>query len=84
MSLRSVTLSLFALATLFAACGGGGDTDVDRRIPAPGTFVFTQGVDLWLQDEQGARLLIAAGQDQQLLQPAISPTARAWHTSSSN
>ena len=73
MSLRSVTLSLFALATLFAACGGGGDADIERRIPAPGTFVFTQGVDLWIQDEQGARLLIAAGQDQQLLQPAISP-----------
>ena len=73
MRLRSVTLSLFALATLFAACGGGGDAAIGQRIPAPGTFVFTQGVDLWIQDEQGARLLIAAGQDQQLLQPAISP-----------
>ncbi len=65
-------LAAAALALMFAACGDGS-ADVDRRIPAPGTFVFTQGVDLWLQDEQGARLLIAAGQDQQLLQPAISP-----------
>ena len=63
------------LAYALVACGGGAD-EAERRIPAPGTFVFTQGVDLWIQDEHGARLLIAAEQDQQLLQPAISPDGR--------
>ena len=68
-------LAAAALALMLAACGDGS-ADIERRIPAPGTFVYTQGVDLWIQDEQGARLLIAAGQDQQLLQPAISPDGR--------
>ena len=63
-------IAIFACALL--ACGSG-DAEAERRIPAPGTFVFTAGVDLWIQDEDGARLLIEAGQDQQLLQPAISP-----------
>ena len=73
MKLRIVVWSLLSFATLFAACGGGSERVVEQRIPAPGTFVYTQGVDLWIQDEDGARLLIAAGQDQQLLHPAISP-----------
>ena len=76
MKLRIVVLSLLSLlplATLFIACGGGSERVVEQRIPAPGTFVYTQGVDLWIQDEDGARLLMAAGQDQQLLHPAISP-----------
>ena len=59
-------------AIVCVACGGASEP-TERRIPAPGTLVFTQGVDLWIQDEDGARLLIAAEQDQQLLQPAISP-----------
>ncbi len=68
-------VAAFAIAILscvLLACGSG-DAEAERRIPAPGTFVFTAGVDLWIQDEHGARLLIEAGQDQQLLQPAISP-----------
>ncbi len=76
MKLRIVVwslLSLLSVATLFVACGDGSERVVEQRIPAPGTFVYTQGVDLWIQDEDGARLLIAAGQDQQLLHPAISP-----------
>ncbi len=68
----TLTLAVVLLTFTLTACGGTTD-EVDRRIPAPGTFVFTQGVDLWIQDEDGARLLIAAEQDQQLLQPAISP-----------
>ncbi len=70
------TVSLFAIGLLslvLLACGGGGESETQRRIPAPGTFVFTSATDLWIQDEDGARLLIAAEQDQQLLQPAISP-----------
>ncbi len=76
MKLRIVVLSLLSLlplATLFGACGSGSERVVEQRIPAPGTLVYTQGVDLWIQDEDGARLLMAAGQDQQLLHPAISP-----------
>ena len=53
------------------ACGG--DSEVERRIPAPGTFVYTVGVDLWIQDERGSRLLIAAEPEHQLMQPALSP-----------
>ena len=68
---RTAAFAAALLAFALTACGGADE--IERRIPAPGTFVFTQGVDLWLQDEDGARLLIAAGQDQQLLQPAISP-----------
>ncbi len=60
-------------ASLLTACGGG---EAERRIPAPGLFVYTVGVDLWIQDEAGARLLIAAGPDQQLLEPALSPDGR--------
>ncbi len=66
------------LAVLFAvgltACGAEDSSNSgELRIPAPGTMVFTAGVDLWIQDDDGARLLIAAPQDQQLLHPAISP-----------
>ena len=67
-----IALAAVTLAVLLAACGGANEP-AERRIPAPGTIVFTSGVDLWIQDENGARLLIAAEQDQQLLQPAISP-----------
>ena len=63
-------LALGVLALGVLACGGASD---ERRIPAPGTFIYTAGVDLWLQNADGARLLIEAEQDQQLLQPAISP-----------
>lgn len=71
--MRTALVSAAALvAFVLAACSSGAD-ETERRIPAPGTIVFTQGVDLWIQDEYGARLLIAAEQDQQLLQPAISP-----------
>ncbi len=66
-----LTLSSLMLSCLLIACGGSDEAE--RRIPVPGTFVYTSGVDLWIQDAEGARLLIAAGQDQQLLQPAISP-----------
>ncbi|MYD55040.1 MAG: hypothetical protein F4W96_12155 [Chloroflexi bacterium] len=68
----AAALGAVLTAILLVGCGAAGEP-TERRIPAPGTFVFTQGVDLWLQDEGGARLLIAAEQDQQLLQPAISP-----------
>ena len=68
----AIALAAVTLAVLLAACGGANEP-AERRIPAPGTIVFTSGVDLWIQDENGARLLIAAEQDQQLLQPAISP-----------
>lgn len=67
----ALALTAALLALMLAACGGS--ERVERRIPAPGTFVYTSGVDLWIQDEHGARLLIAAEQDQQLLMPAISP-----------
>lgn len=67
-----IALAAVTLAVLLAACGGANEP-AERRIPAPGTIVFTSGLDLWIQDEHGARLLIAAEQDQQLLQPAISP-----------
>ena len=71
--MRSAAALAVVLSTIvFVACGGTSEP-TERRIPAPGTLVFTQGVDLWIQDEDGARLLIAAEQDQQLLQPAISP-----------
>ena len=73
VALITLITPITLLALLLAACGGG---EVERRIPAPGTFVFTQGVDLWIQDDDGARLLIAAEQDQQLLQPALSPDGR--------
>jgi Tol biopolymer transport system component len=69
---RIAVLPIVLLAWVLFACGEG-TVEVGRRIPAPGIFVFTQGVDLWIQDEDGARLLIAAEQDQQLLQPSISP-----------
>jgi len=65
-------LAAVLLAVLFVGCSGASEPS-ERRIPAPGTFVFTSGVDLWIQDKDGARLLLAAEQDQQLLQPAISP-----------
>ena len=69
-------LAILAISALVVASCGDGTEEVERRIPAPGTFVYTQGVDLWIQDADGARLLIAAGQDQQLLQPALSPDGR--------
>ena len=71
-AILAAPVAVALLAGALTACGGGDDV-VERRIPAPGTMVFTQGVDLWIQDEDGARLLIAAEQDQQLLHPAISP-----------
>ena len=60
------------LALSLAACGGG-DQETERRIPVSGTFVYTVGVDLWIQDEAGSRLFIAAPPEQQLIEPAISP-----------
>ena len=72
MRIALLTCAMTLLLALSGAACGGAD-EAERRIPAPGTIVFTQGVDLWIQDEDGARLLIAAEQDQQLLQPAISP-----------
>ncbi len=69
-SIGAVVVALLPLALI--ACGDGA-VDMERRIPVPGTFVYTSATDLWIQDDAGARLLIAAGQDQQLLQPAISP-----------
>ncbi|MDE2966589.1 MAG: hypothetical protein OXS30_03730 [Chloroflexota bacterium] len=68
----AAALAAVLSAIVFVGCGGA-EEPTERRIPAPGTFVFTVGVDLWIQDDNGARLLIAAEQDQQLLQPAISP-----------
>jgi len=66
--------AMTAFAILLVGCGGAGEPDRgERRIPVPGLLVFTVGVDLWVQDDDGARLLIAAEQDQQLLHPAISP-----------
>ncbi|MCY3920973.1 MAG: hypothetical protein OXG27_01075 [Chloroflexi bacterium] len=75
MTLRLRWLALLVFAWVFVACGSGSDgpADGERRIPVSGLLVFTVGVDLWIQDDQGARPLIQAGQDQQLLQPAISP-----------
>ena len=72
MTRRASVVGLALLALTFASVACGGATD-QQRIPAPGTFIYTVGVDLWIQDAAGARLLIEAGQDQQLLQPAISP-----------
>ena len=72
MMQSAVTLAAVCFAFVFVGCGAA-DESAERRIPAPGTFVFTSGVDLWIQDEDGARLLLSAEQDQQLLQPAISP-----------
>lgn len=76
--LRLRYLALFVVAWAFVGCGNGSDgsLDADSRIPVSGLLVFTMGVDLWIQDDHGARLLIAAGQDQQLLQPAISPDGK--------
>ncbi len=72
--ISAVSLALLPLVPLaLIACGDGGAAGGDRRIPAPGMFVYTSASDLWIQDDAGARLLIAAGQDQQLLQPSISP-----------
>ena len=70
--MRMLLLGIGMLSLLLVACGGGSE-QAEQRIPAPGTFVYTSATDLWIQDENGARLLIAAGQDQQLLQPALSP-----------
>lgn len=70
----SLAAGLTAFAVLLVGCGGAGEPDLaERRIPVPGLLVFTVGVDLWIQDDDGARLLIGAGQDQQLLHPAVSP-----------
>ena len=70
----SLAAALSAFAILLVGCGGASESDHgERRIPVPGLLVFTVGVDLWIQDEEGPRLLIAAGQEQQLLHPAISP-----------
>lgn len=71
--LRWLGLVVFAWALVACGSGSNDSADADSRIPVSGLLVFTFGVDLWIQDDQGARLLIAAGQDQQLLQPAISP-----------
>ncbi len=78
-SLRQLLMATIATivttATIAGALAGSGCSDGARqqRIPVPGRIVYTSGVDLWVQDEQGARLLIEAEQDQQLLHPAISP-----------
>ncbi|MCY3568027.1 MAG: hypothetical protein OXH38_05330 [Chloroflexi bacterium] len=70
----SLSAALTVFAILLVGCGGASEPDLpERRIPVPGLLVYTVGVDLWIQDENGPRLLIAAGQDQQLLHPAISP-----------
>ena len=73
--LRLPWLALIVLATALVACGAAsqGSGNDDSRIPVSGLLVFTVGVDLWIQDDRGSRVLIEAGQDQQLLQPAISP-----------
>lgn len=78
MTLRLHSLALVVFAWTFVACGSGSDdpVDLERRIPVSGLMVFTVGVDLWIQDDQGARPLIRAGQDQQLLQPALSPDGK--------
>ncbi len=68
----AAALAVAMLSGALLACGSG-DTGAERRIPVPGLLVYTVGVDLWIQDEDGSRLLIAAAQDQQLLHPAISP-----------
>ena len=67
---RLTALTAPLAAAVLIACAGG---EPERRIPAPGAFVYTSGVDLWIQDADGARLLLEAGPDRQLLQPAISP-----------
>lgn len=74
--IRQCCWLIVAAGLLFAACGGDGDGDIERRIPVPGLLVFTLGIDLWIQDEDGARLWLAAKQDQQLLMPAISPDGK--------
>ncbi|MCY3733881.1 MAG: hypothetical protein OXG42_06335, partial [Chloroflexi bacterium] len=75
MTLLLRWLALLLGAWAIVACGNDspGLGDGESRIPVSGLLVFTVGVDLWIQDDQGARPLIQAGQDQQLLQPAISP-----------
>ncbi len=76
MMIRRWLPPIIAAVLALSACGAGADGDVERPIPVPGLLVFTVGVDLWIQDEQGARLLISAEQDQQLMMPAISPDGR--------
>ncbi len=78
MMLRLRWLALFVGAWAIVACGNdaSGPGSAEPRIPVSGLLVFTVGVDLWIQDEQGARPLIEAEQDQQLLQPAISPDGK--------
>ena len=71
--LRRSCLAIVIAGLMLSSCGGGEDGKVELRIPVSGLLVFTVGVDLWIQDEDGARRLIAAEQDQQLLMPAISP-----------
>ncbi len=63
-------------AMLGAACGGGSEPAEPELVPVPGLVVFTRGVDIWIHDEDGERLLIEAAEDQQLLSPALDPEGR--------
>ena len=76
-------LVLAAIGLLAAACGGGGDGDIDERtgLRVPGRVVYTQGSDIFLQDSpRGGQAdadtvdpLVEAEQRTSLLSPTFSP-----------
>lgn len=63
------------IAVFAAACGGSEETEPES-VPVPGLAVFTRGVDIWIHDDEGERLLIEAAEDHQLLSPALDPDGR--------
>ena len=78
-------LTLFALVAAVGcwsvACGSAEEQPQaeqpprlqSQAIPVPGRAVFTRGVDIWIHDADGERLLIEAAEGQQLLTPALAP-----------
>ncbi len=64
-----------SLALAVVGCGSSTE-EAGQFARVPGLTVFTRGVDIWMHDEQGERLLIQAGEDQQLLSPTLDPDGR--------
>ena len=87
MRSRMTLLAFVIIAGLWLSACGSGDqppqtaksqgeqprNEQPQHIPVPGRAVFTRGVDIWIHDADGERLLIEAAEGQQLLTPALAP-----------
>ncbi len=64
-------------AVVLAACGGAPDGPGIDPLAVPGVAVFTSDGDLFVQEDGVVGRLVSAGEDSEVLSPALAPAGNA-------